>query len=127
MSGRVIHFEIPFDDGERARLFYERAFGWRTTPIPGLDYTLAITGPSGDAGPTEEGFINGGLLRRAEPYTAPTLAIDVESIDDTLAAVEEGGGTTLVPRSAVGDMGFAAYFRDTEGNVVGLWEDAVPA
>jgi hypothetical protein len=32
-----------------------------------------------------------------------------------------------VPRSAVGAMGFAAYFRDTEGNVVGLWESVPPA
>jgi uncharacterized protein len=124
MSGRVIHFEIPFDDGDRARAFYERVFGWQTTPIPDLDYTLAITGPSGDAGPTEQGFINGGLLKREQPYTAPTLAIDVDSIADALASVEQAGGTTLVPRSAVGQMGFAAYFRDTEGNVIGLWESA---
>jgi predicted enzyme related to lactoylglutathione lyase len=25
---------------------------------------------------------------------------------------------------AVGDMGFAAYFTDTEGNLMGLWENA---
>jgi predicted enzyme related to lactoylglutathione lyase len=30
----------------------------------------------------------------------------------------------LSPRQPVGDMGFAAYFRDTEGNVVGLWQTA---
>jgi predicted enzyme related to lactoylglutathione lyase len=24
----------------------------------------------------------------------------------------------------VGDMGFAAYFADSEGNVLGLWQDA---
>ena len=24
----------------------------------------------------------------------------------------------------VGDMGFVAYFKDTEGNVVGFWENA---
>ena len=28
MSGRVVHFEIPFDDGDRARAFYQEAFGW---------------------------------------------------------------------------------------------------
>jgi predicted enzyme related to lactoylglutathione lyase len=27
-------------------------------------------------------------------------------------------------KEAVGDMGFAAYFTDTEGNLVGLWETA---
>jgi uncharacterized protein len=28
------------------------------------------------------------------------------------------------PKMTVGDMGHAAYFRDPEGNVVGLWETA---
>jgi hypothetical protein len=30
----------------------------------------------------------------------------------------------VAPKTAVGDMGFAAYFTDPEGNVVGLWETA---
>ena len=29
MSGRVVHFEMPFDDGDRASDFYTRAFGWQ--------------------------------------------------------------------------------------------------
>jgi len=29
MAGRVVHFEIPYDDGERARRFYAEAFGWQ--------------------------------------------------------------------------------------------------
>ncbi len=29
MSGRVVHFEIPYDDGDRARAFYAQAFGCR--------------------------------------------------------------------------------------------------
>jgi predicted enzyme related to lactoylglutathione lyase len=27
MSGKVVHFEIPFDDGDRARTFYGETFG----------------------------------------------------------------------------------------------------
>jgi predicted enzyme related to lactoylglutathione lyase len=27
-------------------------------------------------------------------------------------------------RTQVGEMGFTAYFTDTEGNLVGLWENA---
>ena len=36
MSGRVVHFEILFEDGDRARSFYEGAFGWRMTPLPDM-------------------------------------------------------------------------------------------
>ena len=124
MSGRVVHFEIPFDDGDRARSFYEQAFGWQLMPVPGMDYTMAMVGPSGDQGPTEAGFINGGMMQREEPFTAPNLVIDVDDLEDALAAIEAAGGTTVQERQAVGDMGFTAYFRDPEGNLLGLWETA---
>ena len=124
MSGRVVHFEIPYDDGDRARSFYEKAFGWQLQPLPEMGYTLVMSGPSGDEGPSEPGFINGGMMQREEPYTAPNIVIDVENLEASLKAVNEAGGSTVVERLAVGDMGFAAYFKDSEGNLVGLWETA---
>lgn len=124
MTGRVVHFEIPYDDGDRARGFYQQVFGWQLTSPPGMGYTLVTCGPTGDAGPTEPGFVNGGMLARQGPFTAPVVVIGVDSIDDALAAVTAGGGRTVVERQPVGEMGFSAYFTDTEGNLVGLWEDA---
>jgi predicted enzyme related to lactoylglutathione lyase len=127
MSGRVVHFEIPYDDGDRARAFYEKAFGWQLMTLPEMSYTLATSGPSGDQGPTEPGFINGGLMQRQEPFTAPNIVIDVDNIENALQAVNDAGGTTVAERQAVGDMGFAAYFNDPEGNLIGLWETAQPS
>lgn len=124
MSGRVVHFEIPFDDGDRARAFYSTAFGWQLMPMPEMGYTIVLSGPSGEQGPTESGFINGGLMERREPFSAPNVVIDVANIEDALAAVGAAGGTTVMERMKVGEMGFCAYFRDTEGNLVGLWESA---
>jgi predicted enzyme related to lactoylglutathione lyase len=125
MSGRVVHFEIPFDDGDRARSFYRDLFGWQVLEMPGMGYTMVTSGPSGDTGPTESGFINGGMLDRSESVAkAPVVVIDVDSIDDTLAAIEKSGGSVASPKTPVGEMGFAAYFTDPEGNVVGLWETA---
>ena len=127
MSGRVVHFEIPFDDGDRARAFYGDVFGWQIVPMPDMEYTMVMTGPTDQqAGPTEPGFINGGMFQRSEqfPGKAPNLVIDVASIDDALGKVKDSGGTVVGDRMAVGDMGFAAYFTDTEGNVIGLWETA---
>ncbi|MFC5994253.1 VOC family protein [Pseudonocardia hispaniensis] len=126
MSGRVVHFEIPFDDGERARGFYREAFGWNLQEIPEMAYTMASSGPTTDQGmPSEPGYINGGLFRRAAgPLRGPVIVVDVERIDAALTRIEELGGTTVVPRQPVGEMGFVAYFQDPEGNVVGLWENA---
>jgi predicted enzyme related to lactoylglutathione lyase len=124
MAGRVVHFEIPYDDGDRARAFYEQAFGWQLMPIPDMGYTLVTSGPSGEQGPTEAGFINGGMMQRQGPHTAPNIVIDVDNIEDALEAVGDAGGKTVAERQAVGDMGFSAYFEDPEGNLVGLWETA---
>jgi predicted enzyme related to lactoylglutathione lyase len=123
MSGRVVHFEIPFDDGERAQDFYRQAFGWQLQSIPGMGYTMVSSGPSGDTGPTEPGFINGGMMSREDsPSASPILVVDVASIDDALNLIGELGGKTLRGKEPVGNMGFAAYVNDPEGNVVGLWE-----
>ena len=122
MPGRVVHFEIPHDDGDRARSFYQEAFGWQIQHMPEMNYSLVMTGPSGDQGPSEPGFINGGLMQRQAEYKAPNIVIDVDNIEDALKAVGDAGGSTVHGRMEVGDMGFAAYFNDTEGNLIGLWE-----
>lgn len=123
MSGRVVHFEIPFDDGERARAFYREAFGWNIAEIPGMHYSMVQTGPVGDDGfPADRGYIGGGMLRRESPTDRPVVTIDVDDIDTALAKVEELGGMTVLGRQDVGEMGWAAYFKDVEGNLMGLWQ-----
>ena len=121
---RVVHFEIPFDDADRASSFYSECFGWELMPMPEMGYVLVSTGPNGEQGPSEPGFINGGMLKRERDWTAPNVVIDVPNLEEALKTVEEHGGKTVVERQAVGDMGFSAYFRDSEGNLVGLWETA---
>jgi uncharacterized protein len=124
MSGRVVHFEIPFDDEQRATSFYSDAFGWKLTSMPEMKYVLVTTGPSDQGPPSEPGFINGGMLARELPVGSPLVVIDVDDIDGSLQTIENLGGTTVSAKQPVGDMGFAAYFKDPEGNVVGLWQTA---
>ncbi len=124
MTGRVVHFEVPFDDGERARRFYTEAFGWQLQELPDMGYTLVSTGPGGEEGPTEPGYIGGGMLQRGEPASAPVITIEVDGIDEALATIARLGGSTVVGRTPVGDMGFSAYAMDSEGNTIGLWETA---
>jgi predicted enzyme related to lactoylglutathione lyase len=127
MSGKVVHFEIPFDDGDRARKFYSETFGWQLMPMPEMGYTIVMTGPSDpQTGPTESGFINGGMFERSAdfPGKSPNIVIDVASVDDALSKVEEAGGKTVTAKMKVGDMGYTGYFTDTEGNLIGLWETA---
>ncbi|MBK1783763.1 VOC family protein [Prauserella cavernicola] len=125
MSGKIVHFEIPFDSGERARGFYREVFGWNLTDMPEMAYTIVTTGPTSEQGmPTEPGFINGGMFDRADAAPkGPVLTVDVASIDAALEKIERLGGAKLVGRTEIPQMGYYAYFVDTEGNVVGLWEN----
>jgi hypothetical protein len=124
MSGKVVHFEIPADDASRASTFYTEAFGWNMMPVPGMDYTMVGTTASNEMGsPTEPGAINGGMYTRNDQLPkGPVITVDVDDIDAALNKIESLGGKTISPKSPVGEMGFAAYFQDPEGNVLGLWQ-----
>lgn len=123
MAGQVVHFEIPADDVGRAQSFYRDAFGWQVTPMPEMSYTIVTTSAVDEQGmPTEPGAINGGMLARTEPITHPVVVINVDDVDNALERVQGLGGTVLQTKTAVGDMGYSAYFNDPEGNVIGLWQ-----
>ena len=126
MNTKVVHFEIPADDVERARHFYKSVFGWKITDVPGMDYAFLETAPTDERNMlVEPGAINGGMLKRQEPVSNIVVTIGVDDIDAIAEDIERAGGRLLRPKMAVGDMGFAAYFADSEGNVVGLWQNAM--
>ena len=123
--GRVVHFEIPADNLARAMKFYSTVFGWKMNEIPEMQYTMVRTTESDENGmPTEAGAINGGMLERQDPVKAPIITISVDNMDQAAMTIEKNGGKIIRAKMPVGDMGFAAYFRDTEGNVIGLWQNA---
>ena len=114
---RVIHFEIPASDPERAAHFYKKAFGWKIERWPGpMDYWLVTTGADGTPG------INGGLLRKQAPTVATTNTIGVESVDGAVAAVQGAGGKLVMPKTAIPTIGYFAYCEDLEGNLFGVMQ-----
>jgi predicted enzyme related to lactoylglutathione lyase len=124
---KIVHFEIPADDVGRAKDFYRSIFGWGLDDVPGMDYTMVRTVPVDEnQAPTEPGAINGGMMQRTADTPSPVITIDVASIDDTLKQIEAAGGSTVRPRSEIPGMGAYAYFKDPEGNTLGLWETRGP-
>ena len=125
MSGRVVHFEVPYDDADRARGFYGDVFGWQIQPIPEMQYDMVSTGPVTDQGmPSEPGYVGGGMTQRGEPVSRPVITIEVDDVDATLQKVSASGGSAVGEKIQVGDMGYAAYFKDSEGNLMGVWQSA---
>ena len=120
--GRVTHFEIHADNPERAIRFYEGVFGWTFHRWEGpQEYWLITTGPQDAPG------INGGLTPRRGPIDGDAVIayvcnIDVDDVDNTIDAIEAGGGMVVVPKISVPGVGWLVYFKDTEGNIVGAMQ-----
>lgn len=126
---KVVFFEIPVDNLTRAGKFYGAAFDWKINELPEMHYTQIGTVEADRMGirgtPKEPGAINGGMVERGrQPTQTPVIYVKVENIDQAAALIEKNGGKIVKSKTPVGDFGFAAYFKDTEGNTIGLWQFA---
>jgi predicted enzyme related to lactoylglutathione lyase len=120
---KVVHFEIPFDDKNRAMKFYGEAFGWGLMDMPQMNYVMASTVDVDDKQmPKEPGAINGGLFQRPKDAPNPTIYVGVGSIDATIDKVTRAGGRVVTPKTPIPNMGDYARVADTEGNVIGLFQ-----
>ena len=120
---KVVHFEIPFEDKKRAMDFYKKMFGWEMQEMPEMNYVIVRTVEVDKKQmPKEKGAINGGMMqKRDEP--GPVIVMDVSSVDKYLKKAESMGAKVVMPKIKVGDMGYNARIIDTEGNLIGLWEN----
>jgi uncharacterized protein len=120
---KVVHFEIPFDNKTRAMKFYGDTFGWQLQDMPEMNYVMASTVQIDEQyKPKEAGAINGGLFQRPAEAPAPTIYVGVSSIDTALEKVKKAGGTVVTPNTPIPGMGAYARVKDTEGNVIGLFQ-----
>lgn len=113
---RVVHFELPVQDAERAGAFYRETFGWQVEAWDGAAYWPMTTGAA--PGPGAEGA----LAPRADLPDGILVYVAVEDVDRALASVERCGGTVVSARTPIPGVGWSARFRDSEGNVVGLFQ-----
>ncbi|MBM3852873.1 MAG: VOC family protein [Verrucomicrobia bacterium] len=122
---RPIHFEIQASDPERAIKFYSTVLGWTFSKWDGpMPYWLVTTGPDGTPG------INGGLHPRMGPEPVEGQAViafvctsEVNNVDAYTAKATSAGGSVCVPKMAIPGVGWLAYVKDTEGNILGLMQN----
>jgi len=123
----IVHFEIPADNVERAKKFYEKAFGWKIEKfeMPGGDYWIVRTvDVDKNMMPTKPGAINGGLMKRKNAGQPFMNYISVQSIDEMSKTIKAQGGTMIMTKQEIGKgMGWIAAFKDTEGNIMGLHQE----
>ena len=127
MKNPITYFEIPADDVERAKKFYEKIFDWEIEKFDkDSDYWFIMTTEVGDDEwtPKEPGEINGGLVKRDRPGEPLVNYVTVDSIEKTAVLIEKNGGKLIEKKTPMGEWGWWAVFKDTEGNVIGLYEEA---
>ena len=117
----VVHFEMPYQDRDRVKKFYESAFAWKMQPLgPEMNnYVLADTTERGpDRFPVQPGAINGGFfeIKPDWPDQVTGVVIAVTDIRDAMRKVTEAGGTVLGEPMEIPGVGQYVAFRDTEGN-----------
>lgn len=106
------------EDMDRAMDFYRMVFGFHLEMREQGGVQMAwfpmAPGESGSAG----------SLVKAPGYLPSTEGVLVyftsPEMDEMLRTVERAGGNVLQGRTRIGEHGFVAFVRDTEGNRIGL-------
>jgi len=117
---RPVHFEIHAGDPEKLAKFYADVFGWKIQHMPQFDYWLIDSGSDGPG-------INGGLVRRRGPAPAPDAPVNayvcslgINSVDSYLDRALKAGATVALPKMTIPGVGYQAYIKDPDGNLLGL-------
>ncbi len=118
---RPVHFEIHATDPERMAKFYAEVFGWNVRHIPEFNYWMFDTGDGNGSG------INGGMVKRMGekppancPVSAFVCSLGVASVDEAMTKALANGATVALPKMAIPGVGYQAYVKDPDGNILGL-------
>jgi len=121
MDHTIIHFEIPANDVEKLKKFYEDIFGWTIILAPGpIEYWIIQTVPTDQDGMLQRPGVNGGMYKKQNPEGKPINYFSVESINDFLEKIVKNGGKITQPKEEVPGVGWIAAAEDPEGNQFAL-------
>jgi predicted enzyme related to lactoylglutathione lyase len=114
MPGKIVHFELPSADADRAVAFWRGLFGWQfgDSSMEGFDYRM-VQGADDQGGavyPSED-----------KPGSGPIVYFDTDDIENSIARVRELGGQAE-DKMPVPTHGWFAPCVDTEGNTFSLWQ-----
>jgi len=115
----IVHFDLPADNVDRAKKFYEKLFDWKfnQVPMPTPFFLIDTKDLNGNPG------VGGGMGVRGLPGQTTMNYIGVPSVEEYITKVKKLGGNIIMPRTAVAGWGYLAICVDTENNNFGLWQE----
>jgi predicted enzyme related to lactoylglutathione lyase len=113
MAGKIVHFEVPVGDADRASAFYSNLFGYEIgkSMMEDFDYRMFQSAP--DQG--------GAIMPSDKAGSGYIVYLDTDDIDASVAKVRELGGSAE-DKQPVPTHGWFAACKDTEGNSFSLWQ-----
>lgn len=123
----VVHFEIYVEDMDRARVFYEAVLEIKLEHMPPPTQEMGDMDmfffPMAAQAPMDK-YGAGGMLVKMEGFSAGGSGTVVYfGCDDCAvraARAEAHGGSIFQAKTAIGEHGYCALVRDTEGNLIGF-------
>jgi predicted enzyme related to lactoylglutathione lyase len=114
-------FEIPAKDINRAKKFYESAFNIKMEDMPEM-MGMKMTSFPADMG---NGKVSGALAQSQMHNPSQEGAVIYLNanpvIQNVIERIEKSGGKVVVPKTQISpEIGYMAFFIDSEGNKVGL-------
>jgi predicted enzyme related to lactoylglutathione lyase len=118
MGGKLVYFELPAENADRAQKFYEDLFGWKFQSGEGpFDYRML----EGDVQP-------GGAVYPAQAgERGPIVYFDTDDIEATIMRTRELGGEAD-DKQPIPGIGWFARGKDPEGNPISFYQpdESVP-
>ena len=115
MHNAINWFEIPVADIDRATAFYSTIFDTELNKLD-TDEIMSVF-------PYQDG-VGGALVKSATHVPTTEGAVlylnGGDDLSSVLNRVDSAGGQVAMPKTSIGEIGFIAFFVDTEGNKVGL-------
>ncbi|HLP54332.1 MAG TPA: VOC family protein [Fluviicola sp.] len=113
-------FEISVSDIKRAVKFYETVFGIEMPVQEMMGMQMAFF-PAEDMNGKVSGGLVEGPMHKPSADGAKIYLNGNPDLANALSRIEGAGGKILMPKTKISDdIGYMAFFSDTEGNVVAL-------
>jgi predicted enzyme related to lactoylglutathione lyase len=113
-------FEIATNDLDRAQKFYEAVFGIKMEPLDMDQLQMRMFPGEGANGKVGGAIVKSGMHKPSKEGTLVYLNANPD-LSDALGRVEKNGGKVLMPKTHISDdIGYMAFFLDTEGNAVAM-------
>ncbi|MEO9869130.1 VOC family protein [Ekhidna sp.] len=120
---RANWFELPVNDIERAKKFYEAIFSIQMADNLEMGTSVMSFFPF----EAEQQGATGTLIKQESyipSHEGTMVYFSVDEINDVTPLIESAGGKIINEKFSIGEHGSVAHFEDSEGNRVALHQDA---